>query len=228
MNTRHQTNKNLTTFTGDTYYDFPLYKHTTFIEPYLNKTFQVIESAVQEHSKVMIIRVDLHLPHRPNCRDYPVPYDGSVISKFTASLNAQLKADLQKKNRMGGRVHNCPVRYVWVKETATVPQEHYHVVLCLNNHAYSHLGNVNDAKTGSDNNLVGKIIKAWASALSLYPHEAGNLVHIPSDNPVYYLNKHNSSYAYELARVYKRVSYLAKAKTKNYSNYSHSFGSSRC
>lgn len=223
MNTRHATNKNLTLLNESHFNGCSVYASGQLIQDYLWRIDEVINKALNEHPRTLVIRFDLHLPAIPNCIDYPIEYGSNVITRFIESFKAQIKADILKKMREGKRVHPCSVRYVWVKERNNAAQAHYHVALMLNNDTYNRLGNYQ--RPG--NNNVTRIINAWASALRIESHVAQSLVHFPQSTPVYYLDRNAQTFPQDYQAVFNRLSYFAKSETKHFGDHSNSFGCSR-
>jgi hypothetical protein len=223
MNVRHSDNKNLALHNKQSFNGLAVNDNYLLIENYLTSIKRVLGFALQEHSRTLVARFDLHLPASPDCNDFPSEYDNTVISRFFASLNAQIQADLNKKGREGKRVHPCTVRYVWVKERGDALQDHYHVVLFLNHDTYFTLGDYNQP----GDNLATKVVTAWASALGVEYFQANPLVHFPGDTPFYYLNKNAASFSSVYQAVFYRLSYFAKVDTKHYGNRSNNFGCSR-
>lgn len=249
MTKRHIKNKNLTLFNQANYRGLPIQrKYLPCMTEYLEEIHGVFNSAIKEHTRTLIIRVDLHLPGRPVDPDYPQEFESNIISKFIESFKAQIKADIKAKKRKNSRTHPCRVRYVWAKEwhdPMDKPElqkchdpldwselqdryepngNHYHVGLFLNKDTYNELG-----WFGSEiNNMATRIIDAWISALDINPYEAAGLVYFPR-NCVYHIDNsiNNSSRTKEIEDAFYRLSYLAKAKTKNYGDRSNSFGCSR-
>ena len=212
-----KTNRRLKTYNQDKYKGFSLQRnHGDLIEHYLDKISDVFDNALAEHPRTCAIRVDLRLPKEHS------GYSTNIISKFIDSIKAQISADLNKKVRRGGRNHDCSVRYVWVKERDTSMNSHYHLVLLLNNDVYNCLGSFT-AKSG---NMSSRIKKAWSSALGIDYDSAARLTNF-SRFGIYKINVNLSSFEDDLDKLFYRVSYFAKANTKEYGNRSNNFGSSR-
>mgnify|MGYP000181486991 CR=1 FL=1 len=84
-----------------------------FIEDYLESIEAVMNTALEHHPRTLMIRCDLHFP-----RDQLDGYR-FAISRFLASLKAQIEHDQRSKYLAGQRVHDCQLRYIWAKEQAT-------------------------------------------------------------------------------------------------------------
>ncbi|UCX06280.1 inovirus Gp2 family protein [Shewanella glacialimarina] len=223
MNARHHENKNLVLLNGTNFRGIPVNENYPLVVNYLETIQRVLDLALDQYNRLFIVRVDLHLPSRPECDDYPSEFGTDVISRYFASLNAQIQADLSKKRNEGKRVHSCTLRFVWVKERHEALQDHYHVVLFFNKDTYHTLGDY----TQPGHNLSTKIVNAWASALGIEYFQANPLVHFPRDTPYYILGKDAYCFQSDYPLVFKRLSYFAKVDTKHYGNRSHSFGASR-
>ncbi len=194
----------------------------TLVPAYLETINIVLNKALTEYPRTLVVRFDLHMPAIPNCIDFPIPDDFNVISRFIDSLKAQVKADLIKKQRENIRVHNCRVRFVWVKERNDAQQPHYHVAIFLNKDTYHTLGEY----LSFGNNLSSKIQNAWASALKVEFKDIIGLVHFPQDTPLYYLDVNAVNYEGKYHNVFKRLSYLAKIETKQYGSGRKNIGCS--
>lgn len=217
MNTRLHANKNLTIHGRDNYYGLPIITHRgPLIAEYLSQIQNTLYSALAEHHRTMAVRVDLHIPQ------WVTDLGTDVISKFTASLAAQIKTDLGRKKASGKRIHPCRLRYLWAKECNSSIHDHYHLVLLFNRDAYNCLGHY----TNGGDNMANRIIKAWSSALGYERDDICNLVHFP-ENPIYHIENNLSSLYNEFFKLFYRASYLAKVETKNYGDGSNAFGCSR-
>jgi len=217
MHIRLHSNTNLTLHSSDNYNGIPVQtQHGALIENYLNPILSTLQNAIDEHSRTLAIRVDLRLP------DQEELISPRIISKFFDSLKAIIRADLAKRKREHGRVHPCSVRYIWVKEKNEALKSHYHLLILLNNDCYNSLGRFDK----TEGNMAARIKKAWCSALGYHMADIAGLIHFPV-NPIYHLNRNSTSYSLELDDLFYRVSYFAKAKSKNFGDYSNAFGTSR-
>ncbi|WP_158708193.1 YagK/YfjJ domain-containing protein, partial [Escherichia coli] len=60
-----------------------------------------------------------------------------VITRFIASLKAQIAAYLQRRRRDGKRVYPCKLRYAWVREFGELNgNKHYHMLLLVNREVF--------------------------------------------------------------------------------------------
>lgn len=193
-------------------------QYAPFIVSYLEGIERTILNAIAQHPRSCAFRVDLCLQ---GCN--VVSLGQHVMTRFIASLKAQMRADEQRKRR-SGRVYPSALRYVWAKELTALKGEHYHVLLLVNRDAYCCLGGY-EAEAG---NMAARIKKAWASALGMAVTDvqAKGLVHFPK-NSVYRLNSQSTEYHSQMDDLFYRVSYLAKACTKMYGDNSHHFACSQ-
>jgi hypothetical protein len=215
-------NKNLSVFNYTHFNGWQVVPGHTLCTEYLESIEAVLERALSEHSRALVVRVDLHLPYIVDCPDYPREVDTNVITRFFSSFESKVKWDFDKKIKAGGRPHPCTVRYVWAKEVNKSLGHHYHVALLLNKDRYYSLG---DYSTVGDN-LAGKIFEAWASALKRTAHEIKSLVYFPDDTPCYRLDRNSQDYAFLCNEVFRRLSYLAKFYTKRYGDKAKNFSCS--
>jgi hypothetical protein len=222
MNHSHPINKNIHIYQGTKFNGADLIPNYKFITEYLQSIEMVIVQALIEHPRLMILRFDLHYPVMPSCPDHPNLFPHDVIGRFIASLTAKYDADLKRKSKEGKRIRQKRIHYLWAKETNISQMPHYHVALFLSSDAYNALGDKD-----FPNSNAGRVTAAWASALAIDSHQAYNLVHIPKDKPIYYLNINSESYIQTYNDTFKRLSYLAKSETKHYNNSGKSFGHSR-
>lgn len=207
--------------------------HGALNEVIIDKLIATTNKAIDEYPRTTAIRIDLRLPYVSDPQnhfdvDFPshnLKVDHAVISRFIDSLKAQIREDLKRKMNVRDRVHPCRVRYFWVRELGSSSEQfHYHLILFFNKDTYAHLG---DLRFGFSNvNLIFKIRKAWASALSGGYEECEHLVHIPK-NPIYYLNRNNAFNTNVHSDLIFRTSYFAKDKTKPYGDGYRCFGCSQ-
>ena len=217
MQIRLRTNPNLRIHNQEHFYDLPLQnQHGVLIENYLHQMQLTVDNALKDHPRSFAFRVDLRLPTQTE------PFSSNTITKFIASLKAQVKADLIKRKKRYGRVHPCNLRYIWVKEKNKALNWHYHLLILLNKDCYHCLG---DFKASSGN-MASRIKKAWASAVGYELINIGGLVHFPC-NPIYYIDRNAPSYFDKYDQLFYRISYFAKAETKNFGDHSNSFGCSQ-
>ena len=219
----HTENKNLSILAGNDYMGMPVYQSEPLAESYLNAINNTITRALNEHPRTLAVRFDLHLPKIVNDPDYPQDLHNTLITRFIESFKAKHKAAEVRKAREGKRVYKSNVRFIWARERNDADQDHWHVMLFLNNDAFNSLGSYQQF---GDNNLT-RIIEAWGSVTGLDSFSARNLVHIPQ-NPLYFLKANSPNFLSVVDDVFFRASYFAKLTTKHYGNGSgNAFGSSR-
>ncbi|GFK34073.1 inovirus Gp2 family protein [Vibrio cholerae] len=179
---------------------------------YLDKIIRVIENAIDQYPRTLMLRVELRFPQE-------ILYDGEgVIKRFIESLRSQVDADIKRKRKHGKKTPNCSIRYVWAKERDTSINHHYHVGLFFNKDVYYWPG-----KFDNESNLVYKIKRAWCSALNFDMDEGDGLVEFPK-NYKYTLDRNKKNCNEKINLVFQRLSYFAKTETKEYGDRSRSFG----
>ena len=223
MNNRSKKNKNLTLTTSKTFRGLPIQtKHGALCIEYLDKIYDTVEKALEEHPRTIAIRVDLRFPKFDKKQ-----YDTRVITDFIRSLESQIKAEQYRKERERDRVHKCTIRYVWVKEKNTALNEHYHLVLLLNKDRYNWLGKSKE----KNDTLLSKIVDAWARTIDVDYDQANGLVYISKDTEdkpvIHRLNSNSLLFRDQLDNLFRHVSYLAKEDTKKYGSRNKNFGCSR-
>lgn len=187
--------------------------------PYLDAIEKVMLAACAKHKRMFAVRIDLRLPAYSNTINLD---SNKVYIRFIASLEAQIKADTKRKAREGKTPHSCNIRYIWAREQNTAHHQHYHCVLFFNKDRYYCTGKIN----AESDNLFTRIVKAWASALSLPLDETMQLVHLPQ-NAHYYLDANSSNFTQQFHILYHRLSYFAKLNTKQYGLGQRCFGYSQ-
>lgn len=217
MTLRLNTNTNLKLFTNNKYRGLRVYTSKgALVESYLAGCVATISQALSSHQRTLAIRVDLRFP------DNAVKTDDAAISRFIASLKAQVKADYRRKSKTIERVHSSDVRFIWTREKDESVHHHYHVLLLFNADSFYHLG---DFKA-SEGNMAARIKKAWASAIGVSLAELGGGAFFPS-NPIYRVNTKGKDYVEVYHNLFFRVSYFTKAVTKQYGQKVKHFGRSR-
>ncbi len=189
------------------------------VTPYLDAIEKVMLTACAEYKRSFAVRIDLRLPAYSNTIDLD---NNKVCTRFAASLEAQIKADTKRKTREDKTPHPCKIRYIWAREQNIAQHQHYHLVLFFNKDRYHCTGKIN----AESDNLFTRIVKAWASALSLPIDETMELVHLPN-NAHYYLDANSSNFTQDFHALYYRLSYLAKLNTKQYGLGQRCFGYSQ-
>ncbi len=187
----------------------------TYNPYYQQRIEHTVDLALQAHPRTLVLRVDLRLP------GIPASSDAAVISRFTESLKAKIRAHQLRKHQQGLCVHRTTLRYVWVKEVGPVSgKRHYHALLLLNKDAWCTPGDYQSATS-----LAGLIKQAWCSALRLNYADYATLVHFPVD-PALWVDSNSPDYITQRTAVTVRASYLAKDFSKCYGGGERSFGCS--
>ncbi|WP_166110061.1 inovirus Gp2 family protein [Pseudoalteromonas sp. Z9A5] len=196
-------------------------------QPLYNPIYQqriesVLNHAVEQYPRLNVVRFDLYLPDYYQCIDTPKAVANNLISRFFASLKVRLSIDAIQRRRLGHRVHDTDLYYVWAREFGELAnKEHYHITIFINKDRFHSLGSY-DYNSGS---LASLIIQAWASALSIPAYEAQNLINFP-DNASNWIERKSKGYLAQKAAVGTRLNYLAKNKTKVYGDGKRNFGTS--
>lgn len=199
----YKTGTRLALISGDTYKNFPLLPSIGYFYPsYLEVIHRVTHQALNAYPRTLAVRVDLRFPPGYD------PYATGVMSRFIASLQSQIDCSLQRSSSP----HKCRVRYIRVVEQGGRNQGwHFHAVLFFNAQAYRALGVLGNYEA---DNLANRIRKAWSRALYLDSAEGFNLVHFPS-NGCYLLEEgKRETYFPTLINLMRRLSYMAKQRTK--------------
>lgn len=230
---RYAHNPNLFLHTGGRWNGLPV--QTTcgpLIVSYLESILRVLNYATEEYSRVCGMRFDLRIPI-----DWPET-PNAVITRFKKSLSAQIEADLSRRVGLGRRRIPCRLRYIWVRERKDSHHQHYHVVILVNRDAYFSLGSYlldsaskcagafGGRSSGYGTSMAQRIQIAWARALGISEQNVAGLVFFPK-NAVYSIDRNSPNFVADFEKLFQRLSYFAKADTKEYGNQSHNFGYSQ-
>ena len=215
---RHHQNKNLLIHYGCDYCGLPVQSDKgPFFQQYLERLRGVIDSALQQYSRVLAFRIDLRFPV-----GITLPEDrctNKVIERFIKSLKAKISNNRKNARQENKYAHDSVVRFVWTREVGSNGKPHYHMAILLNFDAFNALGKF---ETGRDN-MFNRLEQAWASALGLSVEAVRGLVEIPA-NSAYCLRRNDPQ---SQADFFYRASYLCKVATKVYGNGQHGFDASR-
>lgn len=230
---RHPVNANLKLHYDPYWQGLPVEtKHGPLVENYLERMVETLNNSLSDYRRVSAFRFDLRFPA------YWPDENGEVITRFFESLKARIEASEERRIREGKRVHRTKVRYVWAKERNQALHSHYHVALFLNKDGYYNLGRYSewgdddwmdvpvDPRAPRSNSLADCITDAWANALGCDPRQVVGLVYFANEG-VYHLNVSGPDYVVQFQALFLRLSYLAKADTKQYGDGRRSFGCSR-
>jgi len=215
---RHSLDPNLWIYNGYYYNGMPvIWQCGPFIYNYLQRIDETIQGALQDHSNIIAIRVDLRLPSQFNWRN--PPFQRPIFSRFTASLKAKIRRRQIDTERNGKRFHRTKLHYVWTREFGrSSGRPHFHCVLFLNKQTFRGLGEFHP----DSQSLFGMISSAWASALGMETATTNGLVSVPKKKQMYWLNRHE-----RYDDLFYRLSYFAKLESKQFGLASHNFGTSR-
>lgn len=202
---------------------FNAYNHYPLNRNHVKRIQDTLNKSINEYSRTLVLRVDLRLPEF-NTRSYNT--DSSLITRFFASLKAQIEVNLLKKQSAGKRIHPCRVRYIWTREFSDCGKKHYHVALLLNRESYAYPGNYRSVNGEYSHNLALMIMEAWVRALELNHSQYYSLVEFPA-NCFYHLSKNSADFTVQYAEVTTRINYLAKEYSKDYSDGLRNFGCSQ-
>lgn len=197
-------------------------------QPIYNPSYQqriesILDYAIEQNSRLNVVRFDLYLPDYYQCEDTPRALADNLMPRFLASLKAKIISDATQRRRLGRRVHDTGLYYVWAREFGEFAgKEHYHIAIFINKDRFHSLGSY-DCNSGS---LASLIIQAWASALGISAYEAQSLVNFP-DNACNWINSKSKGYLTQRKISIVRLSYLAKNKTKVYGTGKRNFGASQ-
>ena len=211
MSKRLTNNTNLTLYANHSYKGMPVLGiHGGMVEEYLAKLHQTIELALQQHSKVFAVRINLNFPVGT-----PPEVVKGAIKRFNESLKYQLAA-ISKIPTLSGRLpHKPSYRVVWARERVGSDLPHYHCLILTNGNAIQSAGKY-EMGSGS---LYDCIVWAWNSALHL-PNETS---YVNFSRGGEYLIQRGQRYD----DLFEAGSYLCKVYSKEFSAYGDSFGCSR-
>lgn len=203
-------------------YDVQLQRGPLFI-PYLERIHQTMMRAINSHSRIMAVRLDLSLPIDGHFRS------GDLIGPFIQSLRAQIDADMAKRKREGRTAPTCGLEYVCAREQEAAYRHHFHVGLFLNGDCYRGLGEMPvgrragsfdpdvpiDPSAAVADSLAKRIVRAWARALGRSIEQTVGLVHF-SEGGTYWIKRRSPLCDSQIAGLFNRLSYLAKESTKQF------------
>lgn len=216
---RSSLNKNLTLTAATTHRGMPVYRRKgDLIVDYLERTYETIERSLAQYPRTLALRIDLRFPKEslPHWRGQ----ENNALQRFFESFRAKIEHDRRRARLDNPYAHQSIVRYVWAREQDTSDSPHFHCLLLVNRDAYYAIGDIRSIRE----NMVNRIVAAWASALGMSWSDSYPLVHFPKRG-VYRLDRGDRK---KFAKLFYRVSYLSKEVTKSYGNWVHAFGCSRC
>lgn len=194
----------------------------TYNPSYQQRIESTLDYAIDQNPRLNVVRFDLYLPDYYQCEDTPRALADNLMPRFFASLKAKIISDAIQRRRLGRRVHDTDLYYVWAREFGELAgKEHYHIAIFINKDRFHSLGSY-DFNSGS---LASLIIQAWASALAIPVDEAQRLVNFP-DNACNWIESNSKNYSIQRDTSVSRLNYLAKNKTKVYGTGKRNFGTS--
>ena len=197
-------------------------KQPTYNLSYQQRIESTLDYAIEQNPRLNVVRFDLYLPDYYQCIDTPKAVANNLISRFFASLKARLSSDAIQRRRLGHRVHDTDLYYVWAREFGELAgKEHYHIAIFINKDRFHSLGSYDF----NSDSLASLIIQAWASALAIPVDEAQSLVNFP-DNACNWIESNSKNYSTQRDTSVSRLSYLAKNKTKVYGTGKRNLGTS--
>lgn len=223
---------NLKLVYGDEWRGLPILpKQAPFGERYLEVNLAVMKQAVSRHRRSFVLLFILRFPY-----GYSIPANG-CITRFMRSLRAQLEADLNARYRQTGKRVSCDLNFVWARERADSESCHFHVAIFLNRDAYHRAGSYSSPVSTSCEfclspirpravSLRQRVSRAWAAAIGLNEEQVVGLVDYP-DNEEHSLDEAHPDFPFAFFRLFARLSYYAKVRTKDYSVEADCYGSSR-
>ncbi|WP_336798350.1 inovirus Gp2 family protein [Erwinia aphidicola] len=196
---------------------------------YVERIFETINKALNEYPRLLAVRLDLRLPDDDlsDCLTNYKP-DADVITRFIASLKAQIKASVKQRKKAGKRTFPCTLRYVWVREFNSEGKKHYHVLLLINRDVYLGLG-CYGGEIGEGvraEGLASMVFKAWISATRLEEMKYRRLVYFPYQG-CYHLIRSGPFFKKNCELVIQRALYLAKERSKSNEDGWRNFGCSQ-
>jgi hypothetical protein len=215
---RHPDNPNLILHEEPTFHGMPVqYEADPLIENYLYQTWKIIQTALLYHPRITAMRFDLRLPQGMRT---PKP-EGIVMTAFWECLKDRIEHDRARAKKDRDRGHDTSVHHIRVMEYDQPGERpHWHCVLLVSREAYLGLGRIGSEEMS----MYDRIVAAWNSALGLVPGVDSGLVHIPH-NPVYHLDRNSDGS--DFRELFYRLSYFAKARSKQYGGSVNAFGGSR-
>lgn len=215
---RHSENPNLVLYEYPTFRSMLVqHEERPLIENYLDRIDKILQTALLHHPRVSALRFDLRLPQGMQVAEN----HNGLMTAFWERLKDRIESDRAQATRTLHMAHDTSVHYVWAREyDETGNRPHWHCVLLVNKDAYYGIGRL----WAEEENMYKRIVAAWNSALGLLPGHDLGLVHVP-DNPVYHLDRNSDGS--DFSDLFYRLSYFAKARSKQYGGFINAFDGSR-
>lgn len=229
---RHQDYPNLRLVFGDEWRGLPLLgKQAPFGERYLEINLNVMKHSMERHRRTFAVLFVLRFPY-----GYAIPANG-VISRFVRSLKAQVAANLNARHASSGKRLQSAVHCIWAREKNLSDHCHFHVALFLNMDVYNRIGHYSLPVTPESGfsfspirsraiSLHHRLARAWAGALGLTEEQGVGLVDYPR-NAEFHLDGADMDFPFKFINLFRRLSYMAKTRTKDYGSGADCYGSSR-
>lgn len=207
-------------FSGDTYKGFPVYQHEDgLVLNFLDRTYDAISAAINKHSRIFAVRVDLHFPYYFSASGGEL-FSNNYLETFIKMLRRELKHYAETGKKLGRRRHSVEFDYIWTREYGPRSEKpHFHLLLIFNGHTFNTLGCFSNVRKS----LYNRIGESWAESLRLHVAEGVKYVYFPQDGGYHVDPRHPES----LYQLFERASYLTKVATKNFNDGCHPFGGSR-
>lgn len=228
----HPNYPNLKLVYGNEWRGLPLLvNQAPFGERYLEINLSVMKQAISRHRRTFVALFILRFPY-----GYAIPANG-CISRFIKSLKAQIVADLNARHSETGRYLTSDINFIWARELADADNCHFHVAIFLNQDAYNRIGDYSlsgDLRSEFSfspiaqraASLYQRINRAWARSIGLWEEQAAGLVEYPR-NGEYSLDVSHQDFVSQFLDLFKRLSYMAKIRTKDYGGGADCYGASR-
>ena len=228
---RHQDYPNLKLIYGDEWRGLPLGKQAPYGERYLEVNLNVMRSAIERHRRSFVVLFVLRLPY-----GYAMPANG-LISRFMKSLKRQVEADLNARSRESGRPVQSDIACLWAREKSGSENCHFHVAIFLNRDVYNSVGHyeLRECLDGHAFYAPGRpraaslhhrLTRAWSTALGITEAQGVGLVEHPR-NAEFHLDAYSVDFPGDFLSLFKRLSYMAKIRTKDFGGGADCYGSSR-
>jgi len=177
---------------------------------------------MNEHARVLAFGLDLYLPQHNQHKGH----ESAVITRFIASLKAQIAAYLKKRSREGKRIYPCPVYYAWAREFGEINgNKHYHLVLLVNREVFTGMMLKMDLDGKARGFLLMMSVKAWFHALKLREGTKEDVRFWLAG--VFELNRREGTDTPDYKNYLNRICYLAKKRSKENEDGERNFGCSQ-
>ncbi|MCM5506713.1 inovirus-type Gp2 protein [Vibrio sp. SCSIO 43169] len=207
-------------FEFDNYNGLPVNPNYELSYTLLDRIYNVLDKAMNEHSRVLLFHLVLKFP----ARDNGIEIKYGAISRFIEYYRQKIDSDQRRRFREGKkisplfRVHPTSFRYIWVREVTAQGHDHYHIFVLLNGQSYHKSGSRTNMDAGG---LFAMANDAWSKALELEQGKNYGLVEFSDE--MKQINVHQLSdltvtrygkQMNQLQDAFLWMSYLAKLDTK--------------